>query len=157
MNTLNHHIARLLAALSLMFALTSISTSANAADPLANYYGNTLFCQNQETQAKCWLWLEPDGNYYAFYYLGRPDSAPAINGPFTVNGRDGTYTLRGDKENYELCLWPAAPRIKINAEQQQEIFAGDGCYPFEIKKVGSKWDGADLVGRQVRFWLMEGR
>jgi len=134
-----------------------IPTTTHAVEPLADYYNSTLFCQNQQTQAKCWLWLNADGNYFAFYDVGPQEQMPDTNGPFRINGRDGTYTLREAEGGYQLCLWPAAPRIKITAESQREIYSEGSCYPFNIHKPGDEWSGQDLVGRDYKFWLMEGR
>lgn len=149
-------IAATAALLVLGFAYTR-AWAAEAADPLAGYYDNTLVCQNQTTKAKCWLWLNRDGRYFAFYDVGPQAKAPDINGPFKINGREGTYTLRKDDGKYKLCLWIAAPRPKITAELQQEIFSEAACYAFTPHKAGDTWTSKDIGGRDYKFWLMEGR
>ncbi len=137
--------------------MLAVPASAADADPLAAYYDNTLVCQNQVTKAKCRLWLNRTGKFYVFYDLGSQPKKPDINGPFQINGREGTYTLRKDGAKYKLCLWPAAPRIYINAEQQREVFTDAGCNDFTPHKLNDSWTDKDLVGRDVKFWLMEGR
>lgn len=126
-------------------------------DPVANYYDNTLTCQNQVTKAVCRVWLNRDGRYYVFYNLGAQPKMPDINGPFQINGRTGTYTIRNDDGQTRLCLWVEAPRIKINAEQQREMYSEATCYPFTPHKVGDKWSEKDLLGRDLTLWLTEGR
>ncbi|MGC3982148.1 MAG: hypothetical protein QM808_12905 [Steroidobacteraceae bacterium] len=138
-------------------SLTSMQVRAADADPLESYYGNTVACQNQVTKATCRLWLNRDGKYFSFYDVGTQAKMPDSNGPFKINGREGTFTLRKENGNYKLCLWVAAPRIKITAEQQREIYSEGACYPFTPKKVGDSWTEKDLMGRDVKMWLMQGR
>lgn len=159
MKTIVNCASRMLVALSAagVLLLSFNTVSAADADPLAAYYDNTLVCQNQVTKAKCRLWLNRDGKYFAFYDLGSQSKMPDINGPFQINGREGTYTLRKEDGKSKLCLWIAAPRIKINAEQQREVFSEAGCNDFTAHKLGDTWTEKDLMGRDVKFWLMAGR
>jgi hypothetical protein len=147
-----------------LFAVLSVScvhaaqpVQAVSVDPLANYYANTLTCRNEVTQAICRVWLNRDGQYFVFYNLGKQPKAPDINGPFQINGRTGTWTVRPDGAGVKLCLWVAAPRTKILAEQQKEMYSEATCYPFTAHKVGDKWTDKDLQGREVTMWLTEGR
>ena len=126
-------------------------------DPLANYYSNTLTCRNEVTKAICRVWLNSNGEYFVFYNLGSQSKAPDINGPFQINGRTGSYTVRRDGDGVKLCLWVAAPRIKILAEQNQEMYSAATCYPFTPHKVGDKWTEQDLQGRELTMWLTKGR
>jgi len=139
------------------WAAAADAKSAATADPLANYYTSTLICEDQTTKAQCRLWLNPDGKYFAFYNLGPQSKVPDINGPFQVEGREGTYTLRDDGGVYQLCLWVAAPRIRIGAEVAGEMYSEAACYPFAPHKAGDAWNDKDLVGRDTKFWLMKGR
>jgi hypothetical protein len=150
---------------SLMMTAALIQTTAWSAeravaattDPLVNYYTNTLTCRNEVTKAICRVWLNRDGQYFAFYNLGAQAKAPDINGPFQINGRTGTWTVRPDGNGVKLCLWVAAPRTKILAEQRQEMYSEATCYPFTPHKVGDKWTEKDLQGRELTLWLTEGR
>lgn len=150
-------------ALMLSLAAGAVAVAADKktpapADPLANYYDNTLSCRNEVTKAICRVWLNRDGKYFVFYNLGAQPKAPDINGPFQINGRAGTYTVRtGASGQVKLCLWVEAPRIKILAEQKQEMYSQATCYPFTPHKVGDKWTEQDLQGRELTMWLTEGR
>jgi hypothetical protein len=132
-------------------------SAAPAADPLANYYDNTLACQNQVSKGVCRVWLNRDGHYFVFYDLGAQAKPPDINGPFRIEGREGTYTLREEAGSYQLCLWVAAPRIRIGAEQQRELYSEATCYAFTPHKVGDSWSENDLAGRSNKLWLLAGR
>jgi hypothetical protein len=131
--------------------------AAPPTDPLAAYYENTLACQNQESKAVCRVWLNRDGHYYAFYALGPQAKPPDIDGPFRIEGREGTYTLRAEAGAYQLCLWVAAPRIRIGAEKQRELYSEATCYAFTPHKVGDSWSENDLSGRSNKLWLLAGR
>lgn len=126
-------------------------------DPLANYYENTLACQNQQSKAVCRLWLNRDGRYYVFYDLGPQAKMADIDGPFRIEGREGTFTLRRDGGKYQLCLWVAAPRILLGAEREQELFSEARCYPFTPHQVGDRWSQSDPAGRDNTLWLLKGR
>lgn len=141
-------------------AMLAVGTlrAAGADDPLANYYDNTLIWQNPATHAIGRLWLERDGHYFAFYNVGAQSQPATPDGPFQVQGREGTYTLRTAGSGWRLCLWPAAPRIRIGAEGQRELYAGADCYLFSPHAVGDSWtESADSAGRDYRFWLARGR
>jgi hypothetical protein len=110
--------------------------AAPPADPLAAYYDNTLACQDQASKAVCRVWLNRDGHYYAFYDLG-PQAKQA--------------------GSYQLCLWVAAPRIRIGAEKQREIYSEATCYAFTPHKLGESWNESDSSGRSIKLWLLAGR
>jgi hypothetical protein len=131
--------------------------AAPPADPLAAYYENTLACQDQVSKAVCRVWLNRDGHYYAFYDLGPQERPPGIDGPFRIEGREGTYTLRTEAGSYQLCLWVAAPRIRIGAEKQRELYSEASCYAFMPHKVGESWNESDSSGRSIKLWLLAGR
>lgn len=131
--------------------------SPQPADPLADYYANTLVCQNQVTKAVCRLWVNPDGHYFAFFDNGSQPNPPGIEGPFQIEGREGTYTVRNDDGSTQLCLWVAAPRIRLLAESQQQMYSESACYPLAAHKAGESWLAKDASGRDVKFWLMAGR
>ncbi|MFT3906956.1 MAG: hypothetical protein QM718_11670 [Steroidobacteraceae bacterium] len=145
--------------LSAPLALQAADKGKSAAplDPLAELYGNTLVCQNQVTKAKCRLWVNPDGKYFAFFDNGSQPNPPDINGPFQIEGREGTYTVRNDTGANQLCLWIAAPRIKLLAEANKEMYSESACYALGAHKVGESWVEKDASGRDVKFWLMAGR
>ena len=127
-------------------------------DVLTEYYDNTLIWQDLTTRAVGRLWLDGDGHFFVFYNMGPQPRPPDISGPFQVEGRWGTYTLRHGNGAYQLCLWPAAPRTRIDAEVQHEVFAQSACYPFAAHKPGDVWaQTADTLGRPYRFWLVSGR
>jgi hypothetical protein len=132
-------------------------SAAPPADPLANYYDNTLACQNQVSKGVCRVWLNRDGHYFAFYDLGKQETPPGIDGPFRIEGREGTYTVRSEGGSYQLCLWVMAPRIRIGAEKQRELYSETTCYPFTPHKVGESWSEDDLAGRSNKLWLLPGR
>ena len=46
--------------------------------------------------------MNRDGHYYAFYDLGPQAKQPDIDGPFRIEGREGTYTLRTEAGSYAL-------------------------------------------------------
>jgi hypothetical protein len=140
-------------------ALWLVALPARAADEtLAAYFDNTLVWQNQVSKSTGRLWLNRDGKYYAFYDMGEQSVPPNANGPFRVQGREGTYTLRGSAAPYQLCLWPAAPRIAIGADRANEVYAGGRCYDFTPHAVGDNWsESADPTNRTYRFWLRAGR
>jgi hypothetical protein len=145
---------------SLALLLLGASAVARAADagPVADYFGNTLIWKNLSTQAVGRLWLDADGTYHVFYNLGPQARPPDINGPFQVEGRLGTYTVRDDAGPLALCLWPAAPRVVLGAEKQRELYAEGRCYPFEPRKPGESWkQSADPTAREYKFWFVPGR
>jgi len=132
--------------------------SAADSDVLSRYFANTLIWQNQNTHAIGRLWLNADGHYFAFYNLGPQAQMPDANGPFQVQGREGTYTLRHEDAGYQLCLWPAAPRIAIGAQRQGELYAGADCYAFTPHEVGEEWHATLAAGAaSYRFWFVSGR
>jgi len=127
-------------------------------DPLANYYRNTLIWQNQTTHAIGRLWLNPDGRYFAFFNMGPQAKMPDTHGPFQVQGREGSYTLRAAGAQYRLCLWPQAPRITLGAQVQGELYAGADCYPLAPHPVGDLWsESTDPAGPVYKFWFVRGR
>jgi hypothetical protein len=148
-----HHLSWLVAWLAI-----AIPALAADADPLANYYDNTLVWQNQATRAIGRIWLNRDGRYFAFYNVGPQSTPPGTNGPFQVQGREGSYTLRKSAAPYQLCLWPAAPRMRIGAEVARELHAEGACYRFTPREVGAEWnETADPLNRPYKFWLVMGR
>jgi hypothetical protein len=150
----------LAAAIIAALTLLAVSAAARALDGgvLADYYDNTLIWQNQVTHAVGRIWLNRDGQYYVFYNMGPQARPPDINGPFQVQGRVGAYTLREDGGVYQLCLWPAAPRTRIGAEVQHELFAEGACYRFNLHHPGDVWhESNDTEGRDYKLWLVRGR
>ena len=137
-----------------------LAASLRAADggTLGDYYDNTLIWQNQISRAVGRLWLNRDGRYYAFYNLGSQSRPPDVNGPFQVEGRIGTYTVREDAGQSLLCLWPAAPRTRLGAEIQHELFAENRCYRLPLHRVGDSWTQLDDTdGRAYKYWFVPGR
>jgi len=126
-----------------------------AAGVLANYYGNSLVCRNEKTQATCHVWLDADGRYYAFYDLGPRGKPAGIHGPFAIEGREGRYTLSGRSDAFELCLHPR-PAVKLGAERAREIFSQAACYPLSRHRVGDQWE-VEWQGVRYTLWLLAGR
>jgi hypothetical protein len=125
---------------------------------LADYYDNTLIWKNLSTGSVGRLWLNRDGRYYAFYNLGPQPRPPDVNGPFQVEGRIGTYTVRDDGGQSRLCLWPAAPRTRLGAEMQHELFAESRCYPLTLHRVGDSWTQQSSTDtREYKYWFVPGR
>jgi len=138
--------------------LLSLALPLLAAEPLSEYYDNTLVWQNQSTRAVGRMWLNRDGHYFAFYNMGPQAKVPDTNGPFQVQGRQGSYTLREQDGHYSLCLWPAAPRMRIGAEVQHELFSEGACYSFVPHKSGELWmEDNDPGSRSYKMWLVKGR
>lgn len=132
--------------------------SAASPDPLADYYDNTVIWQNQTSRVIGRLWINRDGKYYVFYNMGAQAKPAGINGPFAAQAREGTYTLRSDEGEYQLCLWPAAPRTNIAAATQRELYAEANCYPFRPRSVGDVWtENGDPLNRPYKLWFMSGR
>jgi hypothetical protein len=131
---------------------------AGETSALHDYVSNTLIWQNQATRATGRIWLNPDGRYYAFYNLGPQPKAPDVHGPFQVEGRLGTFTLRNETAGSLLCLWPASPRLELKAQQQHELYSESKCYSFAPHTVGDIWEeSADPLNRAYKFWLVKGR
>jgi hypothetical protein len=152
--TRRHIVARHFIAAA-MLLLTAVAV---AADFPSEYYDATLIWQNQETKAVGRLWLNPGGKYFAFYNLGPQARPPDITGPFQVQGREGSYTLRTSDGGLQLCLWVAAPRQEIGAEQRHELFSEARCYALSPHHVGEVWsETAASDGRSYKFWLVKGR
>jgi hypothetical protein len=146
------------AALSVIATVLAALPVRAADEALVAYFDNTLVWQNQVSKATGRLWLNRDGRYYAFYDMGEQSVPPGADGPFRVQGREGSYTLRGSSAPYQLCLWPAAPRIAIGADQANEVYASGRCYDFRPHAVGEEWsESADPLRRSYRFWLRAGR
>jgi hypothetical protein len=131
---------------------------AGETSALQDYFNNTLIWQNQASGATGRIWLNPDGRYYAFYNLGPQPKPPDVHGPFQIEGRQGTFTLRNEAAGSLLCLWPASPRPELKAQQQHELYSEPMCYPFVPHSVGDIWDdSADPLNRAYKFWLVKGR
>jgi hypothetical protein len=125
---------------------------------LHDYFENTLIWQNQATGATGRIWLNQDGHYFAFYNLGPQAKAPDVHGPFQVEGRLGTFTLRTEGGASQLCLWPASPRVQLSAQMQRELYSESACYDFAPHAVGDIWtESADPLHRSYKFWLVKGR
>jgi hypothetical protein len=145
---------------SLFFAL-ALSVQpllAGETSALHEYFDNTLIWQNRASGAIGRIWLNPDGRYYAFYNLGPQPKAPDVHGPFQIEGRSGTFTMRNMPAGSLLCLWPSSPRAELKAQQQRELYSEAMCYTFVLHSVGDVWDdSADPLHRAYRFWLVKGR
>jgi hypothetical protein len=126
--------------------------------PLQQYFENTLIWKNQATGATGRIWLNPDGRYFAFYNLGPQPKPPDVHGPFQIEGRLGTFTLRSEGSSSLLCLWPASPRLELGAQLQHEVYSEAMCYEFVPHAIGDSWDeDADPLHRPYKFWLVKGR
>jgi hypothetical protein len=143
-----------------LLLLLALAGPLLAGEPAAahDYFDNTLIWQNQATGATGRLWLNQDGHYFAFYNLGPQPKPPDVNGPFQVEGRLGTFTLRSEGGAAQLCLWPASPRMQLSAQIQHELFSEGMCYDFVPHAVGDIWtESADPLHRSYKFWLVKGR
>jgi hypothetical protein len=145
------------AVLAVLLAGTAPLQAAGMTSP-GNYFDNTLIWQNQATGATGRIWLNPDGRYFAFYNLGPQPRPPDIHGPFQVEGRTGTFTVRSENGAAQLCLSPASPRIELGAQLQHELYSEGMCYGFDPHAVGDSWSAtADPLARSYKFWLVKGR
>lgn len=149
-----------------MFARSLFAALALSAQPLLagetsalhDYFDNTLIWQNLASGATGRIWLNADGRYYAFYNLGTQPKPPDVHGPFQIEGRFGTFTLRNEAAGALLCLWPASPRTELKAQLQHELYSEAMCYTFIVHAVGDVWnDGADALHPTYKFWLVKGR
>jgi hypothetical protein len=145
---------------ALLVALLAMARPLLAGDlaALHEYFENTLIWHNQVTGATGRLWLNQDGHYFAFYNLGPQIKPPDVNGPFQVEGRIGTFTLRTERGASLLCLWPASPRLQLAAQIQHELYSEPMCYDFVPHAVDDVWnESADPLHRSYKFWLVKGR
>jgi len=128
-------------------------------DPLASYHSNSLVCLDTITKASCYIWIgsvwkDGDHDYVVMWDRGAQREPPTVGGNFRLEGREGTYQLKGSR----ICLTPQHNRQKTyKAEQQGELYAGAGCYEIAAHAVGDKWTQVDSMGREVTFWLLKGR
>ncbi|MGC3979970.1 MAG: hypothetical protein QM808_01780 [Steroidobacteraceae bacterium] len=156
---LKNRLITLMALLSVF--VTTAMAPARAADtnPLADYQHNVLACLNTVTKATCYIWIgnvwkEGDNGYMVMWDRGVQTELPTVGGNFRVEGREGSYTYKDGK----ICLTPKAnPQKKYKAEAQGEIYSGAGCYELPVHKVGDQWTQKDAQGREVKFWLLQGR
>src|SRR5271168_3342565 len=93
---------------SVLVLLSLGAASAHAADPAADYYGNSLLCKAQSSGAVCDLWLEPGGRYVVFYDSGQKAYVKSVQGDFENEGRTGSYTARATRAGLKVCLKPDA-------------------------------------------------
>lgn len=144
----------------LLIAAGGCGALAQAADdPLSNYHGNSLVCLDSVTKATCYIWFgsvwkDGDQSYMVMWDRGVQTELPTVGGNFRIEGRDGTYKLKGG----QLCLSPKSnPKKSYAMEKQGELYAGSGCYEVAPHAVGDKWTQKDAQGREVTFWLLKGR
>jgi hypothetical protein len=145
---------------SLFAALCAATQPLLAVDlsVLRDYFDNTLIWRNQVTGATGRIWLNPDGRYYSFYNLGPQPKPPDSHGPFQIEGRMGTFSLRAESSAPMLCLSPASPRFDLGAQLQHELYSEALCYGFVAHAVGDIWtESADPLSRSYKFWLVKGR
>lgn len=139
--------------------LATAPLSAADTDPLAGYHHNVLACLNNVTKATCYIWIgnvwkEGDNGYLVTWDRGAQTELPTVGGNYRVEGRDGTYAMKDGK----ICLTPKSnPKKTYKAEDQGEIYSGSGCFEFPVHQVGDKWTQKDAKGREVTFWLLQGR
>jgi hypothetical protein len=149
---------RLRIALSLLILAGAPVFSADSLElAVQSYLGNTLVCHNPTSGVVCRLWLNADGRYFVFFNRGALEGPATLQGPFQIEMREGRYTVRSDSIVPQLCLWPAAPRIKLDVEAEREIFSAAECYALPQLTVGQTVPGRDAAGRVVQFWLLAGR
>jgi hypothetical protein len=104
-----------------LLATTAASTAADkVADPLENYYGNTLISERLINKSgfggAAHVWLERDHTYISF--------------DVNTGGRSGTYSLKGEPGKWQLCMNYPAPM-------------GTLCYPIEPRRIGETWIASD--------------
>lgn len=100
--------------------LASAAALATETDPLAGYYGNTLISE-RTINVSPWggaahVWLERDHTYISF--------------DVTTGGRSGTYSVKQQASQWQLCLNYPAPM-------------GTRCYPIEPHRIGDTWISND--------------
>ena len=125
--------------------------------PPSIYFENSLVCRNQTNGTSCQLWLNKDGTYQVMFNRGPQEAKPSANGPWQLEGRDGTYSMRERDGVSQVCLQPNSGSGSYEVERANEIFASAGCYPLELHSLGEKWDQKDGAGHTYTMWLVEGR
>lgn len=107
------------AGIALLVCATA-GAAGRGADPLANYYGNTLISERLINKSgfggAAHVWLEADGTYISF--------------DITTGGRSGTYAVKGEPGRWQLCMNYPAPM-------------GTLCYPIEPRRIGETWIASD--------------
>jgi hypothetical protein len=135
------------------------STAADSKDPLANYRANVLACLNTVTKATCYIWFgdvwnKGDNKYLVMWDRGVQTEMPTVGGNYRLEGREGDLSFK----NGQICLKPQANASKqYRTEAAGELYAGAGCYEFVAHQVGDKWTQKDSAGRELTFWLLQGR
>ena len=97
-----------------------VAAADKGADPLENYYGNTLISERLINRSgnggAAHVWLERDGTYISF--------------DVTTGGRYGTYQVEGKAGAWRLCMNYPAPMGRL-------------CYPIEPRRIGEVWIASD--------------
>lgn len=139
-------------------AALTIGGGAVAADaPSSQYFNNTLLCQNTSNKAFCRLWLNPDGSYQLYYRFGKQPKMPEADGPFEMEGRDGTYTASSEGAMLNICLKPNPVGIPLQMETAHVFFGEQRCYEVEQHRFNDTWQQQGPDGKTYQLWMLEGR
>jgi hypothetical protein len=139
-----------------LLMLTLTAAAAQAADPAADYYGNSLLCKAQSSGAVCDLWLEPGGRYAVFYDSGQKAYVKGVQGDFENEGRTGSYTAQATHAGLRLCLKPDADTPPRPAGHSPALFHEAGCLVLPHHAPGELWT-LSFGGETYRLGLISGR
>jgi hypothetical protein len=145
---------RILTAAIVVLALGA--TAAYAADPAADYFGNSLLCKAQSSGAVCDLWLEPGGRYAVFYDSGQKAYVKNVHGDFENEGRTGSYTARATPAGLKLCLKPDVDVPARPSGHSPALFHDAGCIVLPHHALGELWS-LTLGAETYRMGLISGR
>jgi hypothetical protein len=141
-----------------LIVLPLLAAQAAEVNPLAAYANSTVLCKDQASGVVCHLWLDTNGRYFIYFDRGAQQVMPEAGGNFRLEGRRGDYRLRGRGGARELCLKPdAVPGKTFQVETSGELYAGKGCYGFELHQPGEHWLQTDAAGKSYQMWLVDGR
>jgi hypothetical protein len=140
----------------LLVLLAFAATSAAAADPAADYYGNSLLCKAQSSGAVCDLWLDATGRYAVFYDSGQKAYGKGVQGDFENEGRTGHYTARSTPAGLRLCLKPDVDAPARPQGHSPAIFHEAGCIVLPHHVAGELWT-LTFGGETYRMGLISGR
>jgi hypothetical protein len=108
-------------------AVVALTMPALAADPMANYYGNTLVGKSERGEMH--MWYKAD-NTYTSTFNDRPSA--------------GTWAAEGDK----VCLTQTVPPAPAGTPPR--------CFPMAAHTVGDTWTAPTQNGDTMSMTLVAG-
>lgn len=127
-----------LSSILLAGAFVLVATAANADDPMATTYGNTVVTKNAKTGAVGQLLFNADGTYTA---KGTAADGKASEYPGKWVVKDSGATL---------CLSPQLPPNTPNAPPES-------CSPLSVHPVGEHWTVTNSMGDSFDVVVNTGR